>query len=396
MAALPAREPARATAGAARSAVLPRTRAPEDASAAADVPDQPRYERIRPLGEGGMGEVVLALDHDIERKVAIKRLRPEVRSPGALLRFAEEVRAVGQLEHPGIAPVYDVGIDEEGHHYQVMKYLEGETLEAIIEKLKAGDPAARARFSHAYRAQVFAAVLEAVSYAHDRGLVHRDLKPANVMVGPHGEVTVLDWGIAKRAGAPEPAPFTAAQAAAPLTERRLIETQQGAILGTPMYMSPEQAVGDGAAVGPRSDVYSLAVMFWELMSLHHPLEDKESIEDILAALTGKEIPTTWFHLTRTWTGAPCEWAWFARKGMRKDPGQRFASATEMLAELRKVQRGDIAVDCHVTLVKRGIHEADGWINRHAIVFNLLTLLVVLGSIAGLVWLALGVAHRLGA
>ncbi|MBK8697929.1 MAG: serine/threonine protein kinase [Deltaproteobacteria bacterium] len=158
---------------------------------------QLRYERLQSLGEGGMGEVSLARDHDIERRVAIKRLRPEHANTSALLRFAQEVRTIGSLEHPNIVPVHDVGIDEEGQHYFVMKYVEGETLESVIEKLQAHDPATERRFPIEARAQLFLGILRAVQYAHARGIIHRDIKPANIMVGPYGEVMLMDWGLAR-------------------------------------------------------------------------------------------------------------------------------------------------------------------------------------------------------
>jgi serine/threonine-protein kinase len=374
----------------ARTAVLPRATAASREDGAAAIPlDLARYERLRPLGEGGMGEVALARDHDIDRPVAIKRLRAEARTPGALLRFAEEVRAVGKLEHPGIVPIHDVGIDEEGQHFLVMKYVQGDTLEHVIDRLRAGDPAYLARYSHAYRAQIFAAVLEAVDYAHQQGFLHRDLKPANVIVGPHGEVTVMDWGLAKRVGAAE----RSAEPGAPASGR-LLRTQQGAILGTPMYMAPEQAAGDPDAIDARADVDSLAVMFWELMSLRHPLEDKQSVEEILAALRDDEVSARWVGLTRIQSGALCEWGWFALEGMRRDPAARHASAGAMLAELRRVQRGEIPVNCNVTLAKRSLHEVDHLIDRHGWLFHAATALVVAGAVGLLARVAWGLAIQL--
>jgi serine/threonine-protein kinase len=186
----------------ARSVVLPRKTKTSQGDANVDWnnDDKPRYEPIKALGEGGMGEVVLVQDQDIQRKVAVKKLKDESKSPAALLRFAEEVQVIGALEHPGIVPVHDVGIDESGQHYLVMKYVEGETLETVIEKLKAGSAEHVRRFSYEYRSKIFMKLLEAIRYAHSHAIVHRDIKPANIMVGPFGEVTIMDWGIAKRIG----------------------------------------------------------------------------------------------------------------------------------------------------------------------------------------------------
>ena len=167
--------------------------------------ERQRFEELGLLGEGGMGEVVLAMDHDIARQVSLKRL-PENCDLGRVLRFAEEIRTVGQLEHPNIVPVHDVGVDSAGRYYFVMKHLRGETLESIIARLKAGDAAAHARFTMEVRIQIFLSVLNAMAYAHQQGFIHRDLKPANIMVGPYGEVTVMDWGLAKRIRGAEQTP----------------------------------------------------------------------------------------------------------------------------------------------------------------------------------------------
>ena len=159
--------------------------------------ERARYEPIRQLGMGGMGEVVLVHDQDIARPVAIKRLLPELDDAATLVRFVDEIRTVGQLEHPNIVPIHDVGVDEQGRYFFVMKYVEGETLEAIIEKLRAGDAAYHKRYTIERRMEIFLGVLHALEFAHSHGIVHRDIKPANVMVGRYGEVVLMDWGIAK-------------------------------------------------------------------------------------------------------------------------------------------------------------------------------------------------------
>jgi len=135
----------------------------------------------------------LAQDRDIGRKVALKRLHTPhdhggTPSPSSLARFVDEVRTVGQLEHPNIVPIHDVGVDEAGNYFFVMKYVDGVTLEDVVEKLKAGEPDAVARYTIARRVEMFVGILRALEYAHQRGIIHRDLKPANVMVGDNGEV----------------------------------------------------------------------------------------------------------------------------------------------------------------------------------------------------------------
>jgi eukaryotic-like serine/threonine-protein kinase len=176
-----------------RTTVLPRIEVEGDSPQLVRS-DRPRYERQGVLGEGGVGEVLRTMDNDIERMVAIKRLKTDMRGASHLVRFVDEIRTIGSMEHPNIVPIHDVGVDDEGQYFFVMKYVQGETLETIVEKLAQGDPLYHARFGFERRAEIFLAICEAISYAHARGVVHRDIKPANVMVGPHGEVTVMRLG----------------------------------------------------------------------------------------------------------------------------------------------------------------------------------------------------------
>jgi serine/threonine-protein kinase len=351
----------------------------------------PRYEQLKPLGEGGVGEVLLARDRDIERRVAIKRLKPDQRSSASLLRFADEVRAVGQLEHPNIVPVHDVGLDEQGQHYLVMKFVQGETIESIIEKLHAGDPATVARFSHEHRARVFLAVLQAIGYAHGRGIIHRDIKPANIMVGPHGEVTVMDWGLAKTVRR-SAAGSDAASAAAPnaTAAPRLLETQQGALLGTPLYMSPEQAAGKSEELDERSDIYSLTVLLYELMTLEHPLADKTTLEDVLTTIISRNYTRPELVATALRVDAPCEYYHYMVKGLALDPAKRYASASEMQKVLVAILDGKPPIDCHITLAKRVGGESLLWIDRHKVIFTLL----FLGAVGSAIWGVVSVVRTL--
>ncbi|MCA9707132.1 MAG: serine/threonine protein kinase, partial [Myxococcales bacterium] len=159
-----------------------------------------RYSSQRRLGAGAMGEVELSEDHDIGRKVALKRLPAGNDSPALVARFVDEVRTMGSLDHPNITPIYDVGRDEDGRLFFTMKYVEGESLEALIERLKAGDPRTHAQFPIARRLDVFVGIVHALDYAHAQGILHRDIKPANVMVQGGGPTTVAvlcDFGIAR-------------------------------------------------------------------------------------------------------------------------------------------------------------------------------------------------------
>ena len=210
-----------------------------------------RYAVQRPLGIGGMGEVVLAFDRQIGREVAIKRMRVAP-SESALTRFTREAKIQARLEHPAIVPVHELATDDEGRPFFVMKRLTGTTLADII----ANGTQPRQKLLRA-----FAEVCLAIELAHSRGVVHRDLKPANIMLGDFGEVYVLDWGVARIDEADDTA------AALPIdadTAPGLLATEAGAILGTPGYIAPEQLRGE--TVDGRADVYSLGCILFEILA----------------------------------------------------------------------------------------------------------------------------------
>jgi serine/threonine-protein kinase len=381
--------PASASTTTRRNTVLPRVEWKGDRADL--VPFQrERFEEMRPLGQGGMGEVVLLKDHDIERLVALKRL-PEGADVDRVLRFVEEIRTVGQLDHPNIVPVHDVGIDERGRYFFVMKHLQGDTLESLIAKLKRGDRATHERFSFRARVQVCLGVLNAVAYAHRKGIIHRDLKPANIMVGPFGEVTVMDWGLARPVRAPA-APSADSQGVAMrihavplvgLREAASLRTQVGSVIGTPLYMSPEQARGEDG-LDARSDVYSLAVLFHEFLALKHYLDGRESLTDILEGVQKVTPVVGELQSSPHQPPVPAELAWFVSKGLKKDVTKRYQSVEEMIEALQGLMEGHIVVQCQRTLLKRGLHELLRFVDRHPVAVIVGTGLgagLVVGSIA---------------
>jgi serine/threonine protein kinase len=221
-----------------------------------------RYTVVRRLGRGGMGSVWLAEDERLGREVALKVLDVPDEDGRLAARLRREARVLAGLEHPGIVPVHDVGQLADGRVFYAMKRVEGERLDQIAPRLGLAE-----------RLRVLRRVIEAVGFAHTRGIVHRDLKPENVMVGPFGEVLVLDWGLAKvlAGGVREPEPseseppaVEAASAAGSAT------TAHGAVLGTPGWMAPEQARGDNASLDARADIYALGGLLAYLLA--HPAE----------------------------------------------------------------------------------------------------------------------------
>ncbi len=371
--------PMSAGAGAARTTVLPRVQWTGDAPQLVNT-SRPRFQSQGGLGQGGMGEVVAALDQDIGREVAIKRLRPEVRGQADVARFVDEIRIVGALEHPNIVPIHDVGVDEGGALYFVMRKVQGQTLESIIEKLAAGDPLAHAHWTFERRVHLFRQLLDAVAFAHGRGIVHRDIKPANVMVGHFGEVFLMDWGIAKPAKDPDHA---RAQIDAPKKPERFTTTHVGAIVGTPAYMSPEQARGE--AVDVRSDIYSLSVLLHEFLCLTHYLSEQTTLESLVVAVQHERPRSASFTPNPHQSPTPADLSHFVNKGLEKDPAKRYQTVTEMIERLDARDEGLIPIQCPITLTKRTSREFLRLLDRHPMLIMAVMALSILSATGLTVW-----------
>jgi serine/threonine-protein kinase len=338
-----------------------------------------RFLRQQSLGVGGMGEVEQAIDRDIGRPVAIKRILPEAAGAAGIARFVTEVRVVGALEHPNVVPLHDVGMDADGRYFFVMKYVEGKTLETLIEELKMGDESMLATWSFERRIELFIGVLRALAFAHSRGIIHRDVKPANIMIGRLGEVWLMDWGVAKVQsagidlwdvtnsgdGTLESRGKPGALGAIVPTDLRT--TRHGSLVGTPAYMAPEQAAG--AVVDPRADLYSAAVVFHEFIALEHYLDHKmTSLPELLGAIK-TELPQFWQRGTVAQTHAPvpAELIHFCRLAMAKNPAERYANAEAMIEELQQVVAGKVPVRCAVTFTKRMSRESGRFVDRKPLV-----------------------------
>lgn len=305
-----------------------------------------RYSVQRSLGAGAMGEVELGEDHDIGRPIALKRMATAQPSAAAVARFVDEVRTMGALDHPNITPIYDVGRDERGRLFFTMKYVEGLSLEDLVAKLAEGDAATHAQFPLARRLDIFVAILNALEHAHAQNVLHRDIKPANVMLGVHGEVRLVDWGIARRDS-------TTREAGANDVAERPDMTTDGALLGTPLYMSPEQARGDRAAIDARSDLYSAFVVLFELLTLRRYVSETSSVfatlEKVAEAEPFAADAAVWLHPTQD--PVPAELRHFVRHGLQRDPARRFQTAEEALLVLERIRSGDFAVQCPITALK---------------------------------------------
>ena len=246
-------------------------------------PESARFRILRLHDRGGLGEVYVALDRELNREVALKRIRDEhADNTQGQARFVVEAEITGNLEHPGVVPIYSLGRDDAGRPYYAMRFIKGDNLKSAADRFHQADtspgrdPRERALELRRLLAR-FLDVCDAIDYAHSRGILHRDIKPANVMLGRFGETLVVDWGLAKSVGRPEHGPLAgdAEGTLAPESSSGLQPTLAGSRIGTPAYMSPEQATGRLDRLGPASDVYSLGATLYYLLVGKAPFEGSD-------------------------------------------------------------------------------------------------------------------------
>ncbi len=291
-----------------------------------------RYVGPTVIGRGGMGVVLQATDPDLHREVALKILQGETQARREALRqFLIEAQLTGQLEHPNIVPVHELGTLADGRPYFSMKLVRGRSLSEVVGALSAGDQAIRREFTRTRLLTDFLKICDAVAFAHDRGVVHRDLKPANVMIGAFGEVLVMDWGLAKIVGAD--ATLEVGSGSGDAWAEYFSEqdrTIEGHVVGTPAYMSPEQARGDVASVGIASDVYALGAILYEILTRTKPFRG-ESVAAILEAVRSGalEPPST----RAPAAGVPAELEAVVEKAMALQPAGRYATVVAMRADI---------------------------------------------------------------
>jgi len=290
------------------------------------------YRPERHHAHGGLGEVFSARQEELDRVVALKRIRPDKLHDAARSRFLREAAITARLQHPGIIPIYSLGRDDDGPFY-TMPFIHGQTLQEAIDDFHSDDAARSGAGRRTLKLrgllQHLITACNTAAYAHDQGVVHRDLKPSNIMLGAYGETLVMDWGLAKRVGAGEPAAEINEGAPSPSPSPDHL-TATGAVLGTPRYMSPEQAKGEPST--PASDVFSLGVILYAILT-GKPAFDEASfrgVDPLKAVREAAVVPPRKRdpRLSRA-LEAVCLHALAAR------PADRYASARDLATDLEK-------------------------------------------------------------
>jgi serine/threonine protein kinase len=303
-----------------------------------------KYTLVREIARGGMGQIYFGEDQQLKRNVAVKV--SSVSEAGEDPRFSKEAEVLAQLAHPNIVPIHNIGVDAQGRPFYSMKLVKGRTLQAVLNLIRDGDPAAVKDYTRATLLTIFRKVCDAMMFAHSKGILHRDLKPENIMVGEYGEVLVMDWGLAKVLGEQEN--NSAANSRVNDTGDYGM-TMEGEVMGTPQYMSPEQAMGMVAELDQRSDIYSLGGILYAILTLRPPI-DGTTLDEVLTKVKNGSISSMVTKRggkgaleigTPTAMGAEVPEALQAvtLKAMATDRSKRYASVEAFACDIERYQNG---------------------------------------------------------
>ena len=343
-----------------------------------------RFQILSKHQQGGLGEVFIAYDRQLKREVAIKQIRPKWSShPEARQRFIREAEVTGRLEHPGIVPVYAMGTWDDGSDYYAMRFIHGQTLQTVIQDHHdaARDGDKRASMLE-FRGLLnrFVDVCNTISYAHSREILHRDIKPSNIMVGPYGETLVVDWGLAKLLDQPVDESLTANFDAASSIDSGSNPAAKGPTVGTPQYMSPEQANGQLDEIGIRTDVYLLGATLYQILTGQPPHNEKSISKLIGRIQQGIVTPPTEIK-----PKIPQPLSAICMTAMAVAKEDRYRSVAELAADVERWLADEpVSVFQDSVLIRLG-----RWFRHHQTllaVASVALLLVVISSVLGtLVW-----------
>ena len=295
-----------------------------------------RYSRTHLHAKGGIGQVWLAVDGELGREIALKELRPEQEGgPVAWARFVNEARITGQLDHPGIVPIYELSVNSEGGPFYTMRFVRGKTLDRSIrdyhDKRKSGQAD---QLDLASLLTAYVSLCNTVGFAHSRGVIHRDLKGQNVVLGDYGEVILLDWGIAKLIGSPDPGGGERSDLGRKISPNdaglAYDATLQGQVIGTPSYMAPEQAEGRIEDIDARTDVYGLGAILYEILSGKTPYQGDTIGETLRKVIEGPPVAPRLVN-----PGVPRGLEAICRRAMSQRSVDRYPTALLLAEDVRK-------------------------------------------------------------
>lgn len=327
-----------------------------------------RFRVVRPHARGGLGEVFVAMDDQLHREVALKEiLSRHAHNQISRMRFLREAEVTGNLEHPGVVPVYGLGTHPDGRPYYAMRFIRGESLDDAVRRFHNPPNENRSEGDRALELRTlltrFVAVCNTIEYAHSRGFVHRDLKPENVMLGPYGETLVVDWGLARPFGTGavdelEMSVSSESDADAPnaaASQTIATPTQMGAIVGTPQFMSPEQAKGRIDLIGPAGDVYGLGATLYTLLTDEPPFTSLD-VRQVLEAVKRGDFPPP----RQVQRDVPPALEAICLKAMSLKPEDRYASARALAGDIEHWM-----ADEPVSAAKESaMDRASRWVRRH--------------------------------
>ncbi len=318
-----------------------------------------RFRVLRPFARGGLGEVLVAEDQELHREVALKQIQERFADDvESRHRFVQEAEITGALEHPGIVPVYGLGQYADGRPYYAMRFIRGDSLNDAIERFHKEDGPTRDPGERALALRQlldrFVDVCQAIAYAHSRGILHRDLKPGNIMLGKYGETLVVDWGLAKPIGQSEKVKeATGEHQVAPTMTGTA--TVMGSAVGTPQFMSPEQAAGNLDRLGPASDVYSLGATLYQLLTGEAPIPDRD-VNVVLQRVRRGDVPRP----RQVKPSVPVALEAICMKAMALKPEERYSSP-RLLADDIERWKADEPVSAYQ---EPWWMKARRWLRRH--------------------------------